>query len=306
MNISGLKISDPNQLKNYIFVAMNRIEFSKRKKKEEINQKKKEIINLLKENRLADAKKKMNMILLLEDTISAYDIISPLLEIMKERTQYIFYSNKSLNELRYQLDPIIYASTRLEITELLDLKLFFLNKFGPSYLKKVETNEDNYINIDLINKLTIKPIPDQLLIVKLKELCKEKKFQFEFPSEPVSDITQRVANPFETPIEIKNPFSNDTSDYNQGNNNSGNNNPNNKSPDDNNIKDNNDNNPGNNYQDDNNIQDNIEDNNNNNIPYNDNNSFRNNRENYSEKKEEELVENESENDGPSCGGCGCF
>lgn len=58
MNISGLKISDPNQLKNYIFVAMNRIEFSKRKKNEEINQKKKEIINLLKENRLADAKKK--------------------------------------------------------------------------------------------------------------------------------------------------------------------------------------------------------------------------------------------------------
>ena len=57
-----------------------------------------------------------------EDYITCYDILGPLLEILKERVTYIVTSNESPPDLRAQLDTIIYSSTRFEYEELFNLK----------------------------------------------------------------------------------------------------------------------------------------------------------------------------------------
>ena len=54
----------------------------------------------------------------------------------------------------------------------------FLKNF--SYIQKAENNVDKLVNINLVEKLKIKPASDPLLIIKLKQLCKEKKYHLNF------------------------------------------------------------------------------------------------------------------------------
>ena len=51
-----------------------------------------------------------------EDMITVFDILTPLCEILKERVTYIISSAECPPDLRAQLDSIIFASTRVEIS----------------------------------------------------------------------------------------------------------------------------------------------------------------------------------------------
>ena len=141
-----------------------------------------------------------------EDYITAYDILSPLLEILKERVTYIITSSECPADLRAQLDSVIYASTRLEFEELFRLRDLIMRKYGTAYIQKAESNVDKLVNINLVEKLKIKPASDAFLTIRLKQLCKEKKIPFEFPSEISSDIAVDIGNPFNGPGGDFNPY----------------------------------------------------------------------------------------------------
>ena len=116
----------------------------------------------------------MEYILNQEDYLQVLDIISPLIEWLKEKTVYIF-ATKNPSNIRRQLDSIIYAANRLEIEELIVLKNFFARQFGSSYIAKAENNSNNLVDYDLIDKLKNKIISESFLIMRLKQLCKKKK-----------------------------------------------------------------------------------------------------------------------------------
>ena len=121
----------------------------------------------------------MVYILSQEDYIQVLDIISPLIEWLKEKTVYIF-ATKNPSNIRRQLDSIIYSANRLEIEELIVLKNFFARQFGSSYIAKAENNSNNLVVYDLINKLKNKTISESVLIMRLKQLCKKKKLILNF------------------------------------------------------------------------------------------------------------------------------
>ena len=187
-------------------------------KKNEENDKKEQ---LKKENNLDVAKAKMDSLIREEDYITSYDILGPLLEILKERVTYIISSNECPPDLRAQLDSVIYASTRLEFEELYKLRDLIMRKYGSAYIQKAENNVDQLVNVNLVEKLKIKPASDAFLIIRLKQLCKEKKIQFEFPTEIISDIPGDIGNPFGAPGNGNNPYGGDFNPYDsaQGGNN---------------------------------------------------------------------------------------
>ena len=196
----------PAEIKTYIMIAQTKLNLFRNKKIEIIKKKKIEIANCLKENNLDVAKAKMDSLIREEDYITAYDILSPLLEILKERVTYIITSAECPPDLRAQLDSVIYASTRLEFEELFKLRDLIMRKYGSAYIQKAESNVDKLVNINLVEKLKIKPASDAFLTIRLKQLCKEKKIPFEFPSEISSDIAVDIGNPFNGPGGDFNPY----------------------------------------------------------------------------------------------------
>ena len=108
-----IKQVTPSEIKSFIMVAQNRLSLSRNKRLDSMRKKKTEIIKSLQENNLDVAKAKMDSLIREEDSITVYDILNPLLEILKERVTYIFTSIECPPDLRAQLDSVIYASTRL-------------------------------------------------------------------------------------------------------------------------------------------------------------------------------------------------
>ena len=202
----------PAEIKTYVMIAQTKISLFRNKKLDQIRKKKAEIAQSLKENNLDVAKAKMDSLIREEDYITVYDILGPLLEILKERVTYIITSNECPPDLRAQLDSVIYASTRLEFEELLKLRDLIMRKYGSAYIQKAENNVDRLVNVNLVEKLKIKPASDAFLIIRLKQLCKEKKIPFEFPSEIISDIPGDIGNnPFGAPG--NNPYGGEFNPY---------------------------------------------------------------------------------------------
>ena len=100
-------IPTPSEIKTYIMIAQNKLTLFRNKKIDAIRKKKLEIAKSLKENNLDVAKAKMDSLIREEDYITSYDILGPLLEILKERVTYIVTSTECPPDLRAQLDTVI-------------------------------------------------------------------------------------------------------------------------------------------------------------------------------------------------------
>ena len=189
------KMPTANEIKTYIMIIQNKLTLFRNKKIASIKQKKKEIAKYLKENNLDVAKAKMDTIIREEDMITVYDILGPLCEILKERVTYIISNTECPPDLRAQLDSILYAATRMEIEELHTLRDMIMRRDGQAYIMKAESNADKLVNVNLVEKLRIKPASDVFITIRLKQLCKEQKIPFEFPMEVENDIPIDPMNP---------------------------------------------------------------------------------------------------------------
>ena len=137
----------------------------------------------------------MDTIIREEDMITVYDILGPLCEILKERVTYILSNSECPPDLRAQLDSVIYSATRLEFEELHKLRDMIMTRYGQAYIMKADSNADKLVNVNLVEKLRIKPASDVFVTIRLKQLCKEQKIPFEFPMEVESDIPIDPINP---------------------------------------------------------------------------------------------------------------
>ena len=203
----------PIEIKTYVMSCQSKMSLYRNKKVYEIKKKKDEAIAALKQNNLDIAKAKMESIIRLEDTITVYDILGPLCEILKERITYLCEAQEVPPDIKAQLDTIIYASSRIDVDDLYQLRSLVQRKYGTYYIEAADQNKDGLVNINVIEKLKIKPPVDAFLTIRLKQLCKEKKFNYEFPEEIAPTFDQGMGNQFGGP---QNPY--DSQGMGMGNN----------------------------------------------------------------------------------------
>ena len=184
----------PIEIKTYVMTCQNKKTLYRNKKIYEIRKKKDEAIAALKQNNLDIAKAKMESIIRLEDQIIVFDILGPICEILKERITYLCTAAEPPPDIKAQLDTIIYASTRLEIDDLYKLRHYIKKKYGPYYVESAEQNKDGLVNVNVVEKLRIKPPVDAFLTIRLKQLCKERRINYEFPEEIAPNFDQ--GNPY--------------------------------------------------------------------------------------------------------------
>ena len=202
----------PIEVKTYLMTCQNKLALYRNKKIYEIKKKKEEIITALKQNNLDIAKSKMETIMRLEDLIVVYDILTPLCEVLKERITYLLTATEPPVDIKAQLDTLMYASSRIELDDLYKLRHLVQKKYGIYYIQAADQNRDGLVNVNVIEKLRVKPPSNVFLIIRLKQLCKEKKIPFEFPSEIISDIPGDIGNnPFGAPG--NNPYGGDFNPY---------------------------------------------------------------------------------------------
>ena len=187
----------PVEVKAYVMACQTKMSLYRNKKVYEIKKKKDEAIAALKQNNLDIAKAKMESIIRLEDMITVYDILGPLCEIIKERITYICEATEVPPDIKAQLDTVIYASSRIDIDELYQLRSLVQRKYGNFYIQAADSNKDGLVNVNVVEKLRIKPPVDAFLTIRLKQLCKEKKVNYEFPEEIAPNFDQGFGqNPF--------------------------------------------------------------------------------------------------------------
>lgn len=172
-----------SELKTFIMIVQSRLTQNRNKKVEVIKRKKQEIAKCLQDNTLDIAKAKMESVLREEDIITVYDILGPLCEILKEKVTYLLMNDKCPDDLRATLDTIIYASTRIEIDELHKVREMVQRKYGDLYISKSNSNSDLLVNVNVVEKLKVKPYADQYVVFRLKQLIKDMNISFEFPQE---------------------------------------------------------------------------------------------------------------------------
>ncbi len=166
-----------DQLKNLLAISQATCDLYQSKIKNNIYKIEKEILSLLYKNNYDLAKAKMNNILKGENDIAIYDLIKPLLEILKNNINNILSNKECPVELRAPLDSIIYASKRLEINSLKNFTELINQKYGAEYISKAENNEAKLVNKELVNKLGITVFSDELVMIRIKQLEKEKKLK---------------------------------------------------------------------------------------------------------------------------------
>lgn len=184
-----------NELKTYIMIVQAKLTQSRNKKIAEIKKKQDEAVKNLQDNNYEIGKLKIESVMRCEDYISAFDILSVICEVLKEKVSYINLSAQVPDDLRASLDTIVFASSRLEIDELHKLRELLKTKFGSLYIQEANENRQNLVNVNIVKKLSVSPYPQHIIVARLKVLASDHDMELNLPEEIMNPIAD-MSNPF--------------------------------------------------------------------------------------------------------------
>jgi hypothetical protein len=175
-------------------IVQAKLSQQRNKKVFDIQKKRKEIVAYLKNNNLEMSKLKMDGIIREENLITAFDILSTILEIMKEKVTYLINSEKCPVDMRASLDTVIFASNRVEIEEFGKIRELITLKYGPLYVNQATNNVDQLVNKQVAEKLSMAPFPEPFIISRIKQVCTEENLDVIFPQEimPMTLSTESI------------------------------------------------------------------------------------------------------------------
>lgn len=180
------------EIKTLLMVAQSKIGIYRQRKAKGIKLKTKEIVTLLSKGNIEIAKAKMESIMREEDIISAYDILTPICEILKEKVTYIMTSTVCPPDLHPTLDTLVYGGARVDVDELHNISELLGYRYGPGYIAEAQSNSFNSVNPKLISKLSMNQYPPSLVIVRLRQTAKMNNIIIELP-DPELDESLNVS-----------------------------------------------------------------------------------------------------------------
>ena len=178
-------------------------------------QKKNELVDLLKKKQITTAKTTMGNILQDEDQIDIYNIITIILDDIKGKCDFKS-DNECPLEIKNNLNVITFASNQLKIDELKSFKKKIIKKYGNKCTINPENNPEQSIKEeDLLKKFNPKVFPEEKIISRLKQLCQEKNIESSSLNDSISeedllrnDLDLNKINPYEVDIQIDNGLNN--------------------------------------------------------------------------------------------------
>lgn len=169
-----------SELQTYVMIVQQKLLQLKSKAQADISKKKGEIKTYFKQNNIEGAKLKMETIMREEEYMAAYEILSFQAETMKEKVSYIMFNERCPDDIRGTVDTMIYASSRVNMTEFQKLREMIGLKYGDQFISEANANVMGLVNVNIIQKLSIKPVSEGAIMARLKLLNNEENCGYEF------------------------------------------------------------------------------------------------------------------------------
>ncbi|CAJ0915927.1 5161_t:CDS:2 [Entrophospora sp. SA101] len=146
---------NPNRLKVQLKLAINRIKLAQQKKNVSSKLQRKEIATLLENNKEESARIRVEGIIHDDYYVEAMEVLELYCEL-----------------LIAPVNTLLYASSRLDIKELLPIRDQFISKFGKEFVKNAVENVNDCVNERIVQKLIVDN-PDSFLVERyLEEIAK--------------------------------------------------------------------------------------------------------------------------------------
>ena len=176
---NGVTFSQPH-LKANLQMGISRLSLMRNKRINQISVVKDEIAGLLHSGKEEMAMIKVESIINHENFITAVEVLNMFCAQLIERTFQITGASTCPEDIKVAVETLIWASTRIDCQELVEVRSQFAAKFGEGFCRAAVDNRDGHVNSVVRDKL-VNVVPDEeAKVVKIQEIASEKRIDFVF------------------------------------------------------------------------------------------------------------------------------
>lgn len=164
------------KIKPQLKMAVHRFQIASNKKVAQIKNQKRDIAKLLAEKphpKEEKARIRAEALIREDSTVEAYEILQLHCELLSERIKLIASEKKCPPDLVSVVSTLIWASARVDITELVEIRKQFKSKYGKAFEEAALHNENSVVNERVFAKLSVLPPPALLVQTYLEKISEE-------------------------------------------------------------------------------------------------------------------------------------
>ena len=190
---------DQYKCKTYLRSSVQRIKLSVSKKQSSLELAKRDIAKLLQEGKVEKAQIRVERIIREDFNIEALEIIELMCELLIQRLNFLANCEVCPEDLYEPVSTIVWATNRLEINELQEVKDQIKKKFGSGFIEdamedKKRASGKGSVDPRVKHKLSIEP-PSKLIVNGyLEEIAKAYGVDYE-PTNNYQDIFSPQSGP---------------------------------------------------------------------------------------------------------------
>jgi len=198
MGIFGGGYSE-TKIKPMLKMAVSRFNMASNKKSALMKQQMREISKLLAEDPPKEEKARIRAEALIRDdgTIEAYEILQLTCDLLFERIKLISTSKGCPEDLKSSVATLIWASDRVDIKELGDIRKQFRAKYGKQFDKDAFENAKSICNERVVAKLSVQPPTAFLVQTYLEKIADQHGVDWK-PQNPIK--AENMAEPMAAPV----------------------------------------------------------------------------------------------------------
>ncbi|KAL0480190.1 vacuolar protein-sorting protein IST1 [Acrasis kona] len=177
-NIFGGEKFNASLMKAQLKMSIIRIQQLKNKKTNLIKLSRRQVAELLVQEKDESARIKVENIIRDDYQIEALEILELFCDLLQTRLQLIAECHECPHDMKEAVTTIIYAAPRVEVPEFMNVRKQFSLKFGPQFVEKAMVNHDLTVNDKVMFKLGVK-VPEPYLCVQyLKQIAEENNIEW--------------------------------------------------------------------------------------------------------------------------------
>ncbi|RLN14221.1 hypothetical protein BBJ28_00009351 [Nothophytophthora sp. Chile5] len=189
-----------NKLKPNLKMAVHRIGIVKNKKANAAVAQRREVARLLGDGKEEKARIRVEGIIRDDFTMEGYEILELLCELIAERANLVKSESECPYDMREAVCTLIWAASRTEIPELVEVKKQLTKKYGQDFEAAAIRNVDGCVNERVIQKLSVQPPSAFLVVNYMNEIAKQFKVDWEADVTQVTDPLAPIPAPTGTTV----------------------------------------------------------------------------------------------------------
>ncbi|PIA19597.1 DUF292-domain-containing protein, partial [Coemansia reversa NRRL 1564] len=159
-------------------LAINRLRFLQAKQGSLNTAARRDIAMLLKSGKVASATIRIESIIRDDLHIEAMEITELFCEVLYARAGLVDQSQEVNAGLTEAVSSVIYASTRIDVKELVRIREMLAGRYGKEVINSAMNNKDDCVNAKLLQKLSVEPPSKNLVNMYLKEVAAAYHIRF--------------------------------------------------------------------------------------------------------------------------------